>query len=389
MQRVKELDSIRGLASLTIVFYHLWFAEVGLLGTAVDLFFVLSGFLITSILLTHEINVGFVLSFYARRALRIWPIYYLSLITLVLINPFTVKPGPLDGLSWFATFTQNIAYHWSATVPPFIPAFRHTWSVAIEEQFYMFWPALVWLIGRRGIVPGIVSLVVLAVGTRVFQFNNWILATHCDGLALGALLSHWTLPADRQKQSQEPAYWVWLAAAGFFWLGSALVLHLLAPGWSCSLVGTIQAFRLLSLNVVFFALVGLIFQYKGHRRLRILCHPWLVYLGQISYGLYLYHHIIFMLWDDYVEKLGIEPYLVLDVVKVALSFAVATLSWKFIEQPLLSLKGRFRYRRDVSQPAGEEAQVQRPAVAVFPIPVNAIRPVRPLRAAYPAPREVG
>ena len=112
----------------------------------VDLFFVLSGFLITSILLTHDMSHRFLVSFYARRALRIWPVYYLSLMVLVLWNPFLPVPASLDGLPYFATFTQNITYYWSNSAPAFIPAFRHTWSVAIEEQFYMF--------GRRRSVVG-------------------------------------------------------------------------------------------------------------------------------------------------------------------------------------------------------------------------------------------
>src|SRR5271165_6650284 len=105
MQRVQEFDSIRGLASLAIVVYHLWLSNIGLLGAAVDLFFVLSGFLITSILLTHVMSHRFLLSFYARRALRIWPIYYLSLLILVLLHPLMPGPGSLDGLPYFATFT--------------------------------------------------------------------------------------------------------------------------------------------------------------------------------------------------------------------------------------------------------------------------------------------
>jgi peptidoglycan/LPS O-acetylase OafA/YrhL len=92
MQRVKELESIRGLALVAIVIYHLWLSNIGLLGSAADLLIVLSGFLITSILLTHVMSHRFLVSFYARRALRIWPICYLSLSILVLLNPF--MPGP-------------------------------------------------------------------------------------------------------------------------------------------------------------------------------------------------------------------------------------------------------------------------------------------------------
>src|SRR5438045_1329189 len=127
MQRVKELDAIRGLAALVIVFYHLFWIPIGLLGTAVDLFFVLSGYLITSILLGHPPSREFLFAFYARRGLRIWPIYYFSLLILVMINPWVSEPGSLDGLPYSLTFTQFVPYYWSDAAPAFIPAFRHTW----------------------------------------------------------------------------------------------------------------------------------------------------------------------------------------------------------------------------------------------------------------------
>lgn len=96
MQRVKELDSMRGLAAIAIVVYHLWFIKITVLGAAVNLFFVLSGYLITSILLNNPPSERFLLSFYARRGLRIWPIYYLALAALVILNPYLANPGPLD-----------------------------------------------------------------------------------------------------------------------------------------------------------------------------------------------------------------------------------------------------------------------------------------------------
>lgn len=221
MQRVKEFDSIRGLASLAIVVYHLWLSNIGLLGAAVDLFFVLSGFLITSILLTQVMSHRFLVSFYARRALRIWPAYYLSLMILVLLNPFASGPGSLDGLPYFATFTQNITYYWSDSTPAFIPAFRHTWSVAIEEQFYVFWPPLLWVVGRRGITLATMCLIAVAVTTRILQFNSWILITHCDGLALGALLAHWSVPAAQGESRREPRFLMLGLASAGFWVGGA------------------------------------------------------------------------------------------------------------------------------------------------------------------------
>jgi peptidoglycan/LPS O-acetylase OafA/YrhL len=105
---------------------------------------------------------------------------------------------------------------------------------------------------------------------------------------------------------------------------------------------------MLSLNLAFFALVGLTVRHAGQPWLGILRRRELVYLGQISYGLYLYHHIVFMLWDDYFVRTGIQNHLGFDLAKAALSFAIAALSWRFVERPILSLKDRFRYRERVA-----------------------------------------
>jgi peptidoglycan/LPS O-acetylase OafA/YrhL len=353
MQRVKELDSIRGLAAATIVIYHVWFMNIGLLGSAVDLFFVLSGYLITSILLGHPLSERFLLAFYARRGLRIWPIYYISLLILVVINPWVPRPGSLAGLPYFLSFTQNLPYYWSDTAPAFIPAFRHSWSLAIEEQFYLMWPVLLWLVGRKGLPWAAMGLIVLAVTMRALNFNSWILATHCDGLALGALL------AGLLEAPSEAARWrldrslflaVGLAAVGF-WAGSAVVVRLFAHGSESALVTAVQSIRPLCLNLVFFALVGLTVLGAGDWRMGLLRDRRLVYLGQISYGLYLYHHIVLILWDDFAAARGLGNHIGYDLVKIGVSLAIAALSNRIIEQPILALKGLFPYRAPAARAA--------------------------------------
>ena len=304
--------------------------------------------------------------------------------TLVLLNPFMPGSGSLDGLPYFATFTQNISYYWSDSAPAFIPAFRHTWSVAIEEQFYMFWPAVLWIIGRRGISWATMCLIALAVTTRILQFNSWILITHCDGLALGALLASWSVPTAAGKPLQEPRYLGLGVASIGFWVGGAVALRLAPAAWQSGLLIPVQSFRLLSLNVAFFAMVGLITRYSGHPRIAILRHPWLVYLGQISYGLYLYHHIVFMLWDDYAIRMGIANHLGIDLAKTAVSVAIAALSWRFVEQPILSLKDWFGYQPG-ARAAGFEGGKQGPRVAAPTSLDEALELARSLTATKTSP----
>ena len=146
--RIPELDAVRGLAAVAIVLFH-WRFHWPFLRTAVDLFFVLSGFLITSILLRTGESPHAFRTFYARRALRIFPIYYLTFAIFLAINPFAPRPHPIAALPYFLTYTQFIQGYWGQTIPPFSRAFGHTWTLAIEEQFYLFWPLVAWAVGRR------------------------------------------------------------------------------------------------------------------------------------------------------------------------------------------------------------------------------------------------
>jgi peptidoglycan/LPS O-acetylase OafA/YrhL len=346
MQRVKELDSLRGLAAIAIVLYHLWFIKIGLLGAAVDLFFVLSGYLITSILLSHPPTRGFLVAFYMRRGLRIWPIYYLTLLVVVLINAWALLPGTLDGLPYHFGFLQNLTYYWSNRTPSFIPAFVHTWSLAVEEQFYLLWPALLCVVGRRGLRWSALGLIVVAVMMRGLDFNRWILATHCDGLALGAILAGLLeSPADAPARRDQRAVFLAVGLASVaFWVGSAVVLRFAAPDQRGHLFVVVQSTRMLSLNLVFFSMVGLVVHYAGAPWLAVLRDPRLIYLGQISYGLYLYHHIVFYLWEDYSKRHGLGHHLIVDLAMAGLSLAIAALSYRYIERPILSLKDLFPYQ---------------------------------------------
>ena len=348
MKRIKELDSIRGLAALVIVFYHLWFQNISILGSAVDLFFVLSGYLITTIILANSINERFLFSFYMRRGLRIWPIYYLTLLAMVLIFPFLPAGGSLSDLPYYLTFTQEIPRYRPLTEASFPSAFRHTWSLAIEEQFYLIWPPLIWWLGRKRLPIASISLVVLAVVARALNLSAFILITHCDGLALGGLLAAIVTAhqgSARGSQTLRLSMTVLGLVSTFCCLVVIVVPRLLNAQWPDIVPELlVRIFRPLCQNLLFLAVVGAIVAYAGNPRLKWLRDRRLVYLGSISYGIYLYHHFIFEIFAYYSRFYGWPDSLTADLGKVALSLGAAALSWKFIEQPILALKDRFRYR---------------------------------------------
>ena len=190
MGRIPELDALRGIAALLIVLFHVrlngmfpsW-------GSMVDLFFVLSGFLITGILFEHGGAKGFLPKFYARRALRILPIYYLTFPLFFAMNAFAPRPASLAALPQHLTYTQFLEGYAFAPIRYLGIHYRHTWTLAIEEQFYLFWPIAVLAMGRRRLPYLLIPMVFVPIACRVMGFFPHLLITRCDGLVLGSLLA--------------------------------------------------------------------------------------------------------------------------------------------------------------------------------------------------------
>ena len=364
MRRVPELDAIRGLAAILVVAHHYWMSLIPFGWIAVDLFFVLSGYLITSIILKDRDSDHFLRTFYVRRSLRIWPIYYLALLGLVLVNPLLRAPYPMDGLPYQLVYLQNIQRYWFAPPPPFNPYFSHSWTLAIEEQFYLIWPALVLVCGRRRLIPLTLASLALPVAARAWGYPETILLGRCDGLALGGLLA--ALLADPD----------WLRRhAGRFRLVVALaapaLLALLA--WVMAGLGGTRALAawpwarslmFLAINLFFFTIVALIVDQAGRPVLRPLRHRWLCYLGQISYGIYLYHYLVLMVAVEAARRLGLREGRWMGLVCLPACLGVAALSWEFLERPLLALKDRFRYGRKPSRPTPAPDAVAEVALAI-------------------------
>jgi peptidoglycan/LPS O-acetylase OafA/YrhL len=349
MRRIPELDALRGIAAVVIILFH-WRFHFPLLRTAVDLFFVLSGYLITTILLETAGTEHALRTFYARRALRILPIYYLWFLIFLAINRFLPRPHPLDGLPYFLTYTQFIQGYWGASYPPFSRAFGHTWTLAIEEQFYLFWPLVVRAVGRRGLLILGLPLLAMPTALRFAGLEPYLLLTRCDGLVLGALLA--AILADRGRlERHRSAFGIALAVVA---LVAALPLASLAPGpaWG-RLASSLWLGRI---AVVYACVVGLIVVYAGCPALRPLRARRLGAIGQMSYGLYLYHPLVFLLVGMAHDALGFHHPVRMDLVKLAVAFGVAWLSWRHVERPILALKGRFSYEPPPGEPGADRIE---------------------------------
>jgi len=338
-----ELDGLRGLAILAVVLYHCdplvkgtWIHSAAQWGWAgVNLFFVLSGFLITSNLLATRDKPRYFHNFHARRALRIWPVYLLVLVVVYLNAPWFIGPsvlGAIKAAPWWAYifFVQNL-FHLSLPA-----ALGPTWALAVEEQYYFVWAPLVrWL--RKPWMLSIVLTAALVCSPLVRQLNPvWLLRlpSHTliklDGIALGSLLAlgMYTLGLSRRA-------WLWIglgafalgiAAAATFAGGTAFLDSALAVGFTGAALALITTTG--ARNPVNAAL----------RR-----GP-LAFYGRISYGLYMTHIIAFIFfgWFDlWMKPYGMAGNWAILAVRLVVSTALAAGLWYGFESQILKLKRFF------------------------------------------------
>lgn len=352
-----QLDGLRACAVLAVMAYHFVPAarlnDWAILG--VKLFFVLSGFLITGILLrsrdeAESLGASRVVTlrrFYIRRFLRIFPLYYSVIAAALIFNWEPVR----EILPWLLTYTLNIhmaAQGW------FVDKFAHFWTLAVEEQFYIFWPWLILFAPRKWLAPLTAAFIVLGPLYRAYEMfiglrglASFIFTAAClDALCMGALLA---MAAHRQENSETIKKWlnrIALPAGPAF---TAFFMIYQRPG----IYQTLRTVFFDLAMAVFFA--WLIFSaangFKGIAGKFLEWGP-VTYLGKISYGLYVYHPFMPHLWEFIFKKFGLPyvrdgwPSLLLSSVSTLL---VASLSWRFMEKPLNDLKRYFNYN---AKPAG-------------------------------------
>jgi peptidoglycan/LPS O-acetylase OafA/YrhL len=343
-----ELDGLRGISILLIYIHHLYFPLVpgGFLG--VDIFFALSGFLITSLLVEEWNRRGSIRlkDFYIRRALRLMPaVFLLILITgaLALIVDKRTATEIRQGIWLTLSYVSNWFYafgYFSVRNPLGI-----TWSLAIEEQFYLTWPLLLslalrfklqrrWIFYILTFIIAIMPLhrrMLLAQGANVLRlyFGS---DTRADGLPIGCLvglLVSWNLLPPKKGFEICMKF---LAAVGIIFLGY-LVSY---PSWMDLLLYRYGGFTLVSLSVALSLIVVILYPPKF--ALWVLKFRPLVWIGRISYGLYLWHWPV--RWFIYLKK-ALPASTGQLVAAVVLSLLLPTLSYHFVEKPFLRWKKRF------------------------------------------------
>lgn len=340
---IKELDAVRGLAALSIMWLH--FAG-GISGSnklnsllhktapvfqfGVPLFFVLSGFLITRILLATKTDTQYFVNFYAKRSLRIFPLYYFVLLIAFLLIPIaTGAPIPsLESIWVNLLYMQNLAttFNWPNAGPP------HLWSLAVEEHFYLLWPLLVYYMNKSSLKGFIIFVLCFEPALRyILQRNNvdvyYTTFTRLDELCIGALLAIKELEGKTISKRNVHAILALLVLGGVSWtLYSGKGLH------------AIQALKFSFFAIIFYLIIGIIALNEVALLKRILDRKPLLYTGKISYGLYIYHPICFMIIDSYV------PYtneFLRFIVCFGITYIIASLSYYCFERRFLELKKYF------------------------------------------------
>ena len=354
-----HLDALRAAAIVAVLLDHLvpvaeWPVHLAPLG--VKLFFVLSGYLITGILLENrckaaELGVapGHVLrQFYLRRFLRIFPIYYLAIAVCVIFDLGRSR----EVWPWLVTYTANVFMGQTGEWPT---PMSHAWSLAVEEQFYIVWPLVLLWIPWRWMLPALVATVALGSGFKVWAYASGANDFVCwfstpgslDSLGAGALLALWQrgpeLVPGRAGEFLKRLPSAAFAARGWVpWAGVALVALAEIPP---SMNGTspvvelarIAGFSLLVLHASY-GFGGVVGRIAGNR--------WVLLTGMLSYGLYLYHPIVHVFCGRGLEAIAEGAWwleIADPVLALVLSFAVAWFSFRFFERPINNLKRHFPY----------------------------------------------
>ncbi len=358
---IPALDGIRGVAVLAVLLFHYgggnrsanalvrFVAHVFKAGWAgVTLFFVLSGFLITGILWDSFGRPHWTRNFYARRALRILPLYFLSLAIVLAGAAWAGTLHPALARIWiFALFLQNMP-HLSALASEIPSPFMvfHLWSIAVEEQFYLLWPFLLVLSNtRRSAVRLCLAVFVLSFLFRVVIWTTlpnpldlWqFLLTRAGELSLGGAL------AILYRGTRWPVVQRWAVPAALASL-AAFILSSILAGTADLTNRTQLLLGLPAITVFCTALIALALRPGTIQRL--MSAAWLRRIGALSYGIYIFHVLLGNIFRAIAEALchsrGETAVLAAQFVLVtAGSIAAAWLSFRLFEQPILRLKDRF------------------------------------------------
>lgn len=345
-----QLDGLRAFAVMAVLLHHFLpkahLQDWALAG--VKLFFVLSGFLITGILLksrdireqTQTTWVFSIRQFYARRFLRIFPLYYFVIAVAVIIN---LEPAR-QILPWLLSYTLNF---YMAHMGWFVDHFAHFWTLAVEEQFYIVWPWFILFAPRKWLIPMTIFLISVAPFFRLYLIlagtnglDAYSYTPACfDTLGMGALLA--ILSQSINLRVTTTRYLIrWALPIGLVGVVLLVLAETYAVYWQANIVLFDFAMALVFCWLIDSATRG----FMGITGAILESRP-MTYLGKISYGIYVYHPFMPSMCKYLFEKAGISlpgGWFNFSIYAAA-TLTVSSLSWYLIEQPINNFKRYFQY----------------------------------------------
>lgn len=373
VKHIPILDGIRAYAVLMVCIVHFFqvdesslyeanqylgillfkMSQIGLRG--VELFFILSGFLITGILINSKTSPNFFKTFYLRRFIRIFPLYYFVLAISFLVLPHIVNidaagNAVIKQQGWLWTYTSNLSgffnqSSWDASLN--FPSFGHFWSLSVEEHFYIFWPFLIYYSNEKWLPRIMWFLVALSAFSILFvfvygdliPFFKWS-TIRCSGvLSLGGLISYYRNNSIKYKQIIIISQKLILISGILFVMANFIPRQYK--------IHDVLTFFTSLLFFVFLLVLSL-----EDRKImsNLFKHGSLYFIGKISYGIYVYHGVLrpyfkTFLYDNldiYIDN-GILRSLIYTILCTMISIFIAWISWNTIEKPILNLKKYFTY----------------------------------------------
>ena len=331
-----RLDGLSAISIALVLVEHFLWSGHQVAAAGVTLFFVISGFLITSILMSYKDTFSLrnaAVVFYSRRALRLFPIYYLTIMAMAAFNIGGLRHTWLINALYLGNFKLAIDGKWNGA--------SHFWSLAIEEQFYLIWFLVVMTLPHWKIRPVIVSCIVVA---PIFRWVMWMLGSRpfidlllpgvMDSLASGALLAYLV------RHSRNTVVWRHFMATRMH-----LLLACLCGAAAIQVIGSQAVSRVglrCCVNFASLCLVALAIDRTSDWRVDWLGGRAIRHFGKISYGIYVYHFFVPAIMDPHLHLEWARGYHLMRILRLfvltAISVGIAEISWHLIELPLLKLK---------------------------------------------------
>lgn len=353
-----QLDGFRAIAVLAVMVAHyIKPLSIGVIfnrlpwGNGVALFFVISGFLITRILLDMKESAALpngnrwysIKSFYMRRGLRIFPIYYITLLVLYIIN----NPETLEYFPWLMTYTINIKMSLENS---YIGPVTHFWSLAVEEQFYLGWAFIIMLTPKKYILKLIIVTILISLSYKFYLHYyssmwmgvNALTMSNMDQLGFGALLAY--------LYNYHKEFVVRIAKMNLLliFLTAIFIFIFIFPKFEIfGMIQTVYKPAFVGLLSFFLLAKASLGTYTGWFAW-LLQSKFFLYTGRISYGLYIYHNLVGIFFYNFLAKhldIGSIPNYQRIIIYVILAYAIASLSWFLIEKPINGLKKYFPYQK--------------------------------------------